>query len=58
MSEEYKTKYQAALPYLEKAVEMKNADAQTWETLGKVYSILGMQDEATKAFNKADELRK
>jgi tetratricopeptide (TPR) repeat protein len=58
MSDEYKTKYQAALPYLEKAVEMKNADSQTWETLGKVYSILGMQDEATKAFNKSDELRK
>jgi tetratricopeptide (TPR) repeat protein len=58
MSDEYKTKYQAALPYLEKAVEMPKADAQTWETLGKVYSVLGMQDEATKAFNKADELRK
>jgi tetratricopeptide (TPR) repeat protein len=57
LSEEYKTKYQAALPYLEKAVQMKDADAQTWEFLGKVYSVLGMQDDATNAFKKADEMR-
>ena len=58
VSDDYKTKYQDALPYLEKAVQMPKADAQAWETLGKVYSVLGMQDEATKAFNKSDELRK
>jgi tetratricopeptide (TPR) repeat protein len=57
MSDEYKTKYELALPYLEKAVKMKDADAQTWEFLGKVYSVLGKQDEATDAFKKADELR-
>ncbi len=57
VSDEYKVKYQAALPYLEKAVEMKDANAQTWELLGKVYSVLGMNDDATKAFEKADQLR-
>ena len=46
-----------ALPYLEKAVEMPDANAQTWELLGKVYSVLGMNEDATKAFNKADEMR-
>lgn len=58
IDESYKDKYRAALPYLEKAVEMPEADANTWELLGRVYSVLGMTDEANKAFNKADELRK
>jgi tetratricopeptide (TPR) repeat protein len=57
-NKEYKEKYQKALPYLEKIVQNKKDDAQMWELLGKVYSVLGMQDDATNAFNKADELRK
>ncbi|HMN16644.1 MAG TPA: tetratricopeptide repeat protein [Ignavibacteriaceae bacterium] len=57
VSDEYKAKYQLALPYLEKAVKMKDATAQTWELLGRVYSVLGMQDDATNAFKKADEMR-
>lgn len=55
---EYKEKYQKALPYLEKIVQNKKDDAQMWELLGKVYSVLGMQDDASNAFKKADELRK
>lgn len=58
MSSDYLSKYQAALPYLEKAVESESVDANIWETLGRVYSVLGMQEDATKAFSKADELRK
>jgi tetratricopeptide (TPR) repeat protein len=57
VSDEYKTKYQAALPYLEKAVQMPDANSQTWELLGKVYSVLGMTDDASNAFKKADEMR-
>jgi len=57
IDESYKEKYRLALPYLEKAVEMPEADANTWELLGRVYSVLGMTDEANKAFNKADSLR-
>jgi tetratricopeptide (TPR) repeat protein len=57
MESGYKEKYQKALPYLEKVVELKNDDATTWELLGKVYGVLGMQDDAANAFNKADELR-
>ncbi len=55
---EYKEKYQQALPYLEKSVELQPNDAPTWELLGKVYTVLGMNDDAQNAFNKADELRK
>lgn len=57
VNDEYKAKYQLALPYLEKAVQMPDANAQTWELLGKVYSVLGMQDDAKNAFDEADKLR-
>jgi len=57
VNDEYKAKYQSALPYLEKAVQMEDANSQTWELLGKVYSVLGMQEDATNAFKKADEMR-
>lgn len=58
MNNEYKQKYQMALPYLEQVVEMEPDNIEMWELLGKVYSVLGMQDDATNAFNKADALRK
>ena len=57
-NKEYKEKYQKALPYLEKIVTNKKEDVQMWELLGKVYSVLGMQDDAANAFKQADELRK
>lgn len=57
ISEDYKQKYQSALPYLEKVVEKDPTNAQIWEILGKVYSVLGMNEDASNAFKKADELR-
>lgn len=54
----YKLKYQQALPYLEKLVQLKTDDASAWELLGKVYAVLGMKDDAANAFNKADAIRK
>ncbi len=57
-SEEAKQKYQAALPYLEKVVQLRPEEAPIWELLGKVYTILGKTDEAQNAFDKADQLRK
>jgi tetratricopeptide (TPR) repeat protein len=57
ISEDYKKKYEMALPYLEKVVEKDPENGQIWELLGKVYSVLGMQEDATNAFNKADEFR-
>ena len=50
-------KYRQALPYLELIVETDEENAEIWELLGKVYSILDMQEEAIEAFNKADQLR-
>jgi cytochrome c-type biogenesis protein CcmH/NrfG len=57
ISEDYKQKYQSALPYLEIVVEKDPNNAQIWELLGKVYSVLGMNEDANNAFKKADELR-
>lgn len=57
-SEEAKVKYQKSLPHLEAYIGKKTDDAAVWELLGRVYSILGMLDDAQNAFNKADELRK
>ena len=57
ISEDYKKKYEMALPYLEKVVEQDPENGQIWELLGKVYSVLGMQEDAENAFKKADELR-
>jgi len=57
ISEDYKQKYELALPYLERVVELDPTNGQMWEILGKVYSVLGMQDEAANAFDKADQLR-
>jgi tetratricopeptide (TPR) repeat protein len=57
ISEEYKKKYEAALPYLEKVVEKDQTNVAIWELLGKVYSVLGMTEDANNAFKKADELR-
>ncbi|HVO73125.1 MAG TPA: tetratricopeptide repeat protein [Ignavibacteriaceae bacterium] len=57
-SEEAKQKYQAALPYLEKVVQLRPEESAIWELLGKVYTILGKTDDAKAAFNKADQLRK
>jgi len=54
---DYKKKYEQALPYLEKVVEMDTKNAAIWELLGRVYTVLGMQDDATNAFSKADALR-
>jgi tetratricopeptide (TPR) repeat protein len=57
ISVDYKKKYEKALPYLEEIVEIDPENAQLWELLGKVYSVLGMTEDAANAFKKADELR-
>ncbi len=55
---QYKDKFQQALPYLEKSVQLEPKNAAVWDLLGKVYSVLGMENDAQNAFNKADALRK
>lgn len=56
-SDKYKIKYEAALPYLERVIQLNSKDASIWETLGKVYTRLGKTNDAENAFNKADSLR-
>lgn len=55
---EYKNKYQQALPFLQKVTELKPDDPIAWETLAKVYAVLGMSKESLDAYAKADKLRK
>ncbi|GMR25184.1 MAG: hypothetical protein BMS9Abin39_0465 [Ignavibacteria bacterium] len=50
-------KYELAVPYLEKIVEQDPQNREIWEMLGKVYSLLNLQDKAMDAFNKSDQLR-
>jgi tetratricopeptide (TPR) repeat protein len=54
---EYKKKYQDALPLLKKAIELRPDDPLSWETIAKVYAVLGMNKESQDAFNKADQYR-
>lgn len=54
---EYKNKYNLALPLLKRVTELKPEDAGVWETLAKVYAVLGMNQESKDAFSKADQLR-
>ncbi len=56
-TDKYKAKYEAALPYLEKVIQLNDKDASIWETLGKVYTRLGKMNDAENAFKKSDELR-
>lgn len=58
VTNDYKDKYKLALPYLKQVAESKKSDIPTWELLGKVYSVLGMQTEAKSAFDTVDQLRK
>ncbi|MCX6149415.1 MAG: tetratricopeptide repeat protein [Ignavibacteriales bacterium] len=55
---ERKNKYKQALPLLQKALEIKPDDAISWETIAKVYAVLGMNKESQDAFSKADQFRK
>jgi cytochrome c-type biogenesis protein CcmH/NrfG len=57
-SEEYKTKFQAALPWIEKVTRIKKDDPKIWETLGTIYALLGQAGDATKALDEADRIRK
>ncbi len=56
-SDEYKTKFEAALPLLEKYLSIKEDEGAVWDLLGKVYANLGMTDKSKEAFEKADLYR-
>ncbi|MCB0731178.1 MAG: tetratricopeptide repeat protein [Ignavibacteriae bacterium] len=56
-SEEYKAKFEAALPLLEKYLTIKEDEGAVWDLLGKVYANLGMSEKSKNAFEKADLYR-
>ncbi|MCW8849308.1 MAG: tetratricopeptide repeat protein [Melioribacteraceae bacterium] len=53
-SDEYKEKFELALPLLEKYLTIKEDEGAIWDLLGKVYANLGMADKSKNAFEKAD----
>ncbi|MCB0753546.1 MAG: hypothetical protein KDC52_18890 [Ignavibacteriae bacterium] len=53
-SEEFKTKFQQALPLLEKFLTLNEEEGAVWDLLGKVYANLGMAEKSEQAFKKAD----
>ncbi|MEP0821377.1 MAG: tetratricopeptide repeat protein [Ignavibacterium sp.] len=54
---QHKEKFKDALPYIEEVSKRRPDDVQVWETLGTIYAQLGRQDDALKAFDRADELK-
>jgi tetratricopeptide (TPR) repeat protein len=56
-SDEYKAKFESALPLLEKYLTMKENESAVWDLLGKVYANLGMSEKSKDAFEKADLYR-
>lgn len=55
--ESYKEKFEMALPYLEKYLELNPEDDVMWDLLGRVYANLGMNEKSMEAFDKADQLK-
>jgi len=56
-SEDYKARFEEALPLLEKYLTIKEEEATIWDLLGKVYANLGMAEKSKAAFEKADQYR-
>jgi tetratricopeptide (TPR) repeat protein len=54
----YKDKFKEALPFLEKAQEMRPDDIGLLQQLGKVYANLNMVEKSKAAFEKYDRLTK
>ncbi len=49
--------YKKAIPYLEKAVEIKGTDPNVWNNLGVAYVNVGDAEKGKAAFDKAEELQ-
>jgi uncharacterized protein HemY len=47
-----------ALPHLEAVAKTRTNDAGLYQSLGRLYTILGQQDKASEAFKKYDEIAK
>ncbi len=56
--EKMKSFYNSAIPYLEKAVQLKPEEANVWNNLGVAYVNAGNASKGKEAFDKAEQLRK
>lgn len=50
--------YNSAIPFLEKAVELKPDDSVVWYNLGVAYTNVGMEEKGKEAFDRSDALQK
>lgn len=50
--------FRAAIPYLEKAVELKPDDPVVWNNLGVAYTNVGMVEKGQEAFDRSEALQK
>lgn len=55
--DQLKELYNKAIPYLEKAVEVKGDDPNVWNNLGVAYVNVGDADKGKECFDKAESLR-
>ena len=53
----YLEKFKAAVPHLQKYLELKPGESRVWISLGQVYANLGMKDKAEDAFKKAEQYK-
>lgn len=53
-----KSFYEKAIPYLEKALSIKNDDPNAWNNLGVAYVNIGNAEKGKECFDKADSLKK
>jgi len=54
----YKEKFKLALPYLEKATEVRSDDIALWQQLGRLYALMNDREKSRAAFKKMDDLMK
>jgi tetratricopeptide (TPR) repeat protein len=54
----YQEKFKAAVPYFEKAAQLKEDEPTIWQQLGRLYANLNMKEKADAAFKKFDALNK
>jgi tetratricopeptide (TPR) repeat protein len=52
-----KDMYQQAIPYLEKALSIRDSDPNVWNNLGVAYVNVGNTEKGQEAFDKAETLR-
>ena len=53
----FQEKFGAAIPYLEKYLEVKPTEARVWISLGQVYANMGNEEKAAEAFKKAEQYK-